>query len=343
MNKLLYNQINIPQNIDIKIQSGIDKARYEKNNGLKKKRKRFFITSAACFSFILILGMCNPALASQIPLLGNIFELLGNNLYFPGPYKEYSTSINEKAYSNGINITISEALCDGQSIYLTYKVENNKPFKYLTWGDDSDIGMNQLITNDVYNKLDFTEEKLYDEGFAGLEGKFLDPYTFIGVQKYSLDKLETEIPDKFTLQTKILNIENYSINDKDKNYSIWGNWSFKIPITVNKALKKSLTFENVENTEVKINNLSLTPFDMILEVDYKEDVWHNYRIKVFDENEVELLATYSNVIGSNKTRTVLQAPDKDSKEIRVVVEKSYISKYGETLSEVILDKVIPLP
>ena len=42
--------------------------------------------------------------------------------------------------------------------------------------------MNQLITSESYNKVDFTDEELDNSGFAGLEGKFINENTFIGVQ-----------------------------------------------------------------------------------------------------------------------------------------------------------------
>ena len=46
------------------------------------------------------------------------------------------------------------------------------------------MDMNQLITSEVpYNKVDFTDEELDNSGFAGLEGKFINENTFIGVQR----------------------------------------------------------------------------------------------------------------------------------------------------------------
>ena len=61
-------------------------------------------------------------------------------------------------YSNGVGITLSEILCDGQSLYVTYIVENEKSFKYTSWSDSGLMDINQLITSEAYNKVDFTNE-----------------------------------------------------------------------------------------------------------------------------------------------------------------------------------------
>ena len=100
--------------------------------------------------------------------------------------------------------------------------------------------MNQLITSESYNKVDFTDEELDNSGFAGLEGKFINENTFIGVQKYHLSSLKSEIPEQFIFQTKIKLIENYGVNAGDISSYKWGTWAFKVPVTVDKNLSKTM-------------------------------------------------------------------------------------------------------
>lgn len=285
MNNSKYNEINIPDNLDERIVEGIKNAKLEKIKNNRRKRNRAIGTIAASLIVVTTLVIANPALAAKIPIVGSVFESIEKNIYFPGNYSQYATSVNETAYSNGVGITLSEILCDGQSLYVTYIVENEKPFKYTSWGDSGLMDMNQLITSEAYNKVDFTDEELDNSGFAGLEGRFINENTFVGVQKYHLSSLKSEIPDQFTFQTKINLIENYGVNANDKSYYKWGTWAFKIPVTVDKNLRKTidLSEQEIESDIVKVNSISITPFDMIVDVNYKIGNWNDYRVVIYDE------------------------------------------------------------
>ncbi|MEG0133350.1 MAG: DUF4179 domain-containing protein [Clostridium sp.] len=333
-----YNKIRIPENIDKKIEDGVQKALLEKSKNKVEKRKKSVVAVVASLVAILTLGLTSPALASRIPLIGSVFEAIEKNIHFPGNYSQYATSVNETAYSNGIGITLSDILCDGQSLYVTYVVVNEKPFKYTSWGKSGLMDMNQLLTTEAYNIADFTDERVDNSGFAGLEGKFIDENTFIGVEKYNLSNLKSEIPDEFMFQTKIKSLGNYSTVKGDKDYVKWGTWAFKVPVKVNKELKKVIGLDSVEESIVKVNSLSITPFDIVIDIDYKNGEFHEYRTKIYDENGEELqpgdgIATDNN----RRQKQIFAAPSKDSNNIRVVIEKQ-----NSEQEEIILDRVIPL-
>jgi len=69
-------------------------------------------------------------------------------------------------------------------------------FKNTSRGD-SPLNMNQLLTTEDYNKVSFSKLGLDNTGLAGLKGKFIDENTFIGMERYYLKSLNTEIPDTF--------------------------------------------------------------------------------------------------------------------------------------------------
>lgn len=353
-----YHEVNIPDNIDTKIDSGVQRAVLEKLTINKNKKKIAIGTIAASLVAIITLGVANPALAAKIPVIGNAFEYIEKNIHFPGKYSQYATSVNETAYSNGIGITLSEILCDGQSLYVTYIVENEKPFKYTSWGDSGLMDMNQLVTTETYNKVDFTDEELNDSGFAGLEGKFIDENTFVGVNKYMLSSLKTEIPNEFIFQTKINLIENYGVNKGDINYYKWGTWAFEVPVTVNKDLRKviDLSEKGIESEVVKVNSLSITPFDMIVDVNYKVGNWTDYRSIIYDENG-DILQISQGIPSEDKLneRIITQTPNSESNSIRIVIElpileekETYTNKsgngviYEEVDKKVVFDKTIQL-
>lgn len=358
MNNSKYNQINIPDNLDARIEDGIKNASLEKIKNNRRKKIKVVGTIAASLVALATLGITNPALAAKIPVVGSVFEAIEKNIYFPGNYSQYATSINETAYSNGIGITLSEILCDGQSLYVTYIVENEKPFKYTSWGDSGVMDMNQLVTSEAYNKVDFTDEELDNSGFAGLEGKFIDENTFVGVQKYHLTSLKAEIPDQFTFQTKINLIENYGVDANDMSYYKWGTWAFKVPVTVNKDLIRNidLTEKEIESDLVKVNSIAITPFDILVDVNYKVGKWTDYRVFIYDENgEVLKLSQGTPDEDKNTEKICAKAPSSESRSIRVVVEKPILEEkekwenengngtiYEEVGKETVFDKVIPI-
>lgn len=358
MNNSKYNEITIPANLDARIDEGVKNASLEKVKNNRRKKNKVIGTIAASLVAVSTLGIVNPALAAKIPIVGSVFESIEKNIYFPGNYSQYATSVNETAYSNGVGITLSEILCDGQSLYVTYIIENEKPFKYTSWGDSGLMDMNQLITSEAYNKVDFTDEELDNSGFAGLEGKFIDENTFVGVEKYYLSSLKSEIPDHFIFQTKINLIENYGVNANDKSYYKWGTWAFKVPVTVDKSLRKTveLSEQEIESDIVKVNSISITPFDMIVDVNYKVGNWNDYRVVIYDETGEIIQISQTKVSEDNKTEKICsQAPSSESNSIRVVVEKPILEEkekvengngsgtiYEEIGKETVFDKVIQI-
>ncbi|MDY3359167.1 MAG: DUF4179 domain-containing protein [Clostridium celatum] len=358
MNNSKYNEINIPDNLDERIDEGVKNANLEKIKNNRRKRNRAIGTIAASLVAVTTLGIANPALASKLPIVGGVFESIEKNINFPGNYSQYATSVNETAYSNGVGITLSEILCDGQSLYVTYIVESEKPFKYTSWGDSGLMDMNQLITSEAYNKVDFTDEELDNSGFAGLEGNFINENTFVGVQKYHLSSLKSEIPDQFTFQTKIELIENYGVNASDISSYKWGTWAFKVPVTVDKNLRKTIDLnkQDIESDTVKVNSITITPFDMIVDLNYKEGCWTDYRTVIYDENGEILQFSQSTADEDNNTEKICsQSPNSESSSIRVVVEKPILEEkekwedsrgsgatYEEVGKEVVFDKVIQI-
>ncbi|MGL5347975.1 MAG: DUF4179 domain-containing protein [Peptostreptococcaceae bacterium] len=349
MSKNKYDEISIPMDIDDAIEKGVLEALKEQNKTYSKKSKLSKIAVAGLVG-VLTLGVVNPALASKIPFIGNVFEAIEENLYFPGNYSQYATSINETAYSQGIGITLKEVICDGQSLYATFVVENEEPFPNTSWKNGKELDMNQLIVEEKYIKLDFTDEEPSTDGLSGLEGKFIDEHTFVGVRRYDLSNIDEEIPDEFNFKAKFVVVDNYAVEEKDKNYKKWGTWAFDVPIKVSKELKKEIKIDNIENEYVKLDSVILTPFELRLIATYKNAHWSDYAIKVFDVNGKKLWSDRLGPMEDNESQiyTYLEAPE-DKSSIRIVIEKPILKEikdapgtFDEVSRKVILDEVIKL-
>lgn len=92
MNK--YDEISLPNQLDDVINEGVKQAMMMKRTKKLGRVKKVGVGLAAGLTITLGLGFTNPAVASKLPVIGNVFESIEKNLYFPGNYSEYATSVN---------------------------------------------------------------------------------------------------------------------------------------------------------------------------------------------------------------------------------------------------------
>ena len=345
MSKNYFDKIEVPENIDLFIKEGIKKASYEKKHYKKRSVKNILIAS---ISGIIIIGLINPALAAKIPLVGNIFEMIEKNLIFPSNYSQYSTSVNQVAKSNGISVTLKEVASDGFKLYVTYLVENEKAFKW-TYTEEKykHLDVAQLDTIEAYNKVSFTDKELPTWDITGLNGKFIDKNTFVGMHTYDLEGLGEEIPDEFDFQVKITSfmtnkqgVRMTFLNDT-KRYN--GTWAFKVPVKINRELSKKIDFKNDEQEEITLDSIVITPFETLLTVDYKdkksidEKGLELYEIKLYNEDNTEIRLKGGNTYEGEK-KYFFNKVNENNKNIRAVLYKySYKLADGKSNKSNIVD------
>lgn len=176
-----------------------------KNKGIKVfyKAATGMAAAAAVFSVICI---TNPALASTVPLVGNIFKEIGTSLGFSGDFSEYAKSLAEtKEYENGtapggvsegissvaetfrktvdgVTVTLSEVYCNDLALYLSLLVESEEPIPDTMMKEDTPyISLNESNAHFSYNPE--------GEVFLGremLDGKFLDAHTYASVLRINM-------------------------------------------------------------------------------------------------------------------------------------------------------------
>jgi hypothetical protein len=63
-----------------------------------------------------------------LPIIGNIFEFFSNESksYVFDEYNQYSTEIGTTKESNGVEITITNAVYDGESVTIAYTMRSEK-------------------------------------------------------------------------------------------------------------------------------------------------------------------------------------------------------------------------
>ncbi len=209
-----------------------------KNNVKKKLRKRGNIKRkivASAVAIMLVGLISTPAVASNIPVLSNIYKQLG---LFKG-YEEYTNYIGQSKESNGYKITIENIIAIPNKLQAVIKVESKEPLKKNPKEDNFNFkvnmdkiksGSSSSSSGDTYYIDDHNMILNYTESLSG------DTYPkqgdlMLNIQKLSEDFKETELDLSFDAKVDFssafkdkYNIDiNKSINDKTKIKSLESN------------------------------------------------------------------------------------------------------------------------
>ncbi len=227
-----FDAIPIPKELNRAVRSGIKEGLRQRKK-LHRKRTVFRYSAAAAG---ILAALCagvllasNPVLAAKLPLIGHIFSRIQEKVSYKGNFsddakiyieddtaKERSDSktptAKEKAdpssgkqtenplvqTSGGLTVTVSEANCSTQALYLALCIENEEAFPadfIKTKNMDGylpDYDLLSLESNSYYNVPGLTKK---DRPAGGgyptpyyIEGQFVDDHTFTGIIRVSLDE-----------------------------------------------------------------------------------------------------------------------------------------------------------
>ncbi|MPQ44718.1 DUF4179 domain-containing protein [Clostridium tarantellae] len=247
----LFNDINIDESEFEEMEiNDIEKTKIKNNlkKSIKKKNKWKMKGIAAATVLIVstaTFGITFPAYAKNVPIVGDIFRFLDKGktgLY--DNFKENANEINVTKVSNGISVTVNEAIFDGRTLNLTYTIKTDKDF-----GENINF-FPDILWNDGLNT----------SGFGGMS-KFVkvDTNTYVGQQNLTSDDLVKNPKDSINFALKINEI---SVGE-EKSKCINGNWDFDINLNAKKGntqvINKSFEKEGITATikEININPMSI--------------------------------------------------------------------------------------
>ncbi len=209
MNSERFDQITVPENLSQRVRKGIREG--EKIYMQRKRKKVIVRTAAAAAAVFMSVGVfaTQPALASKIPVIGNIFKLLQGDYSYQGDLdavaqkfdspqgiggetetKHDSLPSADSSYTrtvDGVTVSVSEAYCSVEAIYLSLMITSEKDFP------------DTLIDMEGRPVISLKGETAYsfaparggeEEGYAGasgsLEGTFLDSRTYAGIYRIDI-------------------------------------------------------------------------------------------------------------------------------------------------------------
>ncbi|HAT4354721.1 TPA: DUF4179 domain-containing protein [Clostridium perfringens] len=344
MNKKDLDKINLPNNLDDIIDEAINMANEDKKkNKIKGKGyKKVFKNIAAGLAIIIGIGVGTSTFAYGVPVIKNAFERIQKEIWNKGDYSKYATEVNQTVSNNGVGITLSEILCDGQNLYVSYVIESKEPFKYIKYKydpvKDYDITKEQAekieqmqLDYGAEAKVSFTDSELDNSGVSGLEGRFIDDHTFVGVEEYNLTSLNMRIPDEFEFIINFNTIVEEGWNsERDKDNVLEGTWNFKVPVKVDKSLSKCIEVNDMNKEGVGIKEVIATPIKLKLVTTGYDREKNNCWVRVYDEKGNILRTSSGEELSSyGEYLSTIAKEGEDIKKIKVEIYKPFVDENGK--------------
>jgi len=116
--------IELPTELEVKREIGsiVERGLTEEKRRLKRP---FLMTAATLIFSLVLLGFAFPTYASQIPVIGGVFETFRGSRGYEH-LQEFAQVAGTTGEVRGLIITIEESVFDGEIIYFTYTIESEE-------------------------------------------------------------------------------------------------------------------------------------------------------------------------------------------------------------------------
>lgn len=266
----ILNDVDIDESeMDSMEVSDIEKAKVKRTlkKSIKKNKvwRKSIIAASVCFIMIgamVIVGITSPASAADIPVVGDIFRFLDNGrtgMY--DKYKENANEINVTKESNGISVTIKDAVFDGKTLNYTYEIRSNK-----------ELGENPILGGIPVSGISI---KGYKGGLSvGSMTKKVNDNTYVGQSVYSIDQERKQINVK-------LNFKSIATLENGVEKQIKGNWDFDINVKKVKNTKQYIN-KGIQKNGIKISIDNMYKNDMSFTINYSQSITKKVTQKWFE-------------------------------------------------------------
>jgi len=191
---------------------------------------------------VTTLALTSPAYAYRIPVIGDIFRFLdhGSTGGLYDEYKDYSSVINTTEVSNGIAVTLTDAIYDGETVSVAYSLESGQ-----------DLGDTPYLSG-------LLDMKGADGGAGSNQISKVDENHYVGLMTF------TDSGHKRQETINIIwNLE--SITNRDSKEKITGNWKFAVTLKAAESRTQLIDrYAEQEGIQVHIEKISFTPMSFIV-------------------------------------------------------------------------------
>lgn len=229
------------------IERAIVKKNLKKSIRNKRSKTKAISVAAMAIACTVVLGT-TITYAEDIPIIRDIFKALDNKIY--EDYKDSANEINATQVSNGISVTMNDAVFDGRTVSLTFTIESEKDF-------------GKSIT--MYNRVRIKDMEEYAMT-CGYKFERFHGNTYIGLMDMTiLDLIDKPLENiGFTLDiSKIGNL----MRDED---FVEGDWCFDLNLeaVAGNVINVDSAVTN-EGITAKVKDLTINPMSIFIAYTYE--------------------------------------------------------------------------
>ena len=354
-----FDEVLIPEE---KLNRVVAESMDEIYKGCKKKKsyQRFLYRIAALIGIIILSGSLVISNASVLPVLAEkssffkkIFEKVQGESQYSGDYDKNAVQTDgiTSETTEDLRFEFSEVVCTSQSMTYSIQITSQKGFpeeamKKSTNESDSEGKWMYLVGTQSADFLKDTieEENTYDMPF--IKGHYEDEHTFIGTMRVDFNLYPfdgNEIPQHFIWSLKINSIlyPNVETGGMEKLLTD-GDLKFELYVDRQNLGEKIVKVNKVSPSGWKITDISLTPYEMIVNEEYDEantqkgyeqpdsirEIWTDADGRILHNKVGSFMIEGYNM--SNVTVYYMPTPDEDSNTI--IME--YIYQENHTDAEI---------
>lgn len=354
-----FDEVLIPEE---KLNRVVAESMDEIYKGCKKKKtyQRFLYRIAALIGIIILSGSLIISNASVLPVLAEkssffkkIFEKVQGESQYSGDYDKNAVQTDgiTSEITEDLRFEFSEVVCTSQSMTYSIQITSLKGFpeeamKKSTNESDSEGKWMYLVGTQSADFLKNTieEENTYDMPF--IKGHYEDEHTFIGTMRVDFNRYPfdgNEIPQHFIWSLKINSIlyPNVETGVMEKLLTD-GDLKFELYVDRQNLGEKIVKVNKVSPSGWKITDITLTPYEMIVNEEYDEantqkgyeqadsirEIWTDADGRILHNKVGSFMIEGYNM--SNVTVYYMSTPDEDSNTI--IME--YIYQENHTDAEI---------
>ena len=330
--------------------------------GCKKKKsyQRFLYRIAALIGIIILSGSLVILNASVLPVLAEkssffkkIFEKVQGESQYGGDYDKNAVQTDgiTSETTEDLRFEFSEVVCTSQSMTYSIQITSQKGFpeeamKESTNESDSEGKWMYLVGTQSADFLKDTIEEENPDNIVSIKGHYEDEHTFIGTMRVDFNRYPfdgNEIPQHFIWSLKINSIlyPNVETGVMEKLLTD-GDLKFELYVDRQNLGEKIVKVNKVSPSGWKITDISLTPYEMIVNEEYNEantqkgyeqpdsirEIWTDADGRILHNKVGSFMIEGYNM--SNVTVYYMPTPDEDSNTI--IME--YIYQENHTDAEI---------
>ncbi len=339
-----FDEVLIPEE---KLNRVVAESMDEIYKGCKKKKsyQRFLYRIAALIGIIILSGSLVISNTSVLPVLAEkssffkkIFEKVQGESQYGGDYDKNAVQTDgiTSETTEDLRFEFSEVVCTSQSMTYSIQITSQKGFpeeamKESTNESDSEGKWMYLVGTQSADFLKDTIEEENPNNIVSIKGHYEDEHTFIGTMRVDFNYYPfdgNEIPEHFIWSLKINSIlyPNVETGVMEKLLTD-GDLKFELYVDRQNLGEKIVKVNKVSPSGWKITDITLTPYEMIVNEEYDEantqkgyeqadsirEIWTDADGRILHNKVGSFMIEGYNM--SNVTVYYMPTPDEDSNTI----------------------------